>query len=82
MKGKVCPIPDIYPIPRGDLFVIYVLKSCSSISCFINSKWYLPFMKAEEFKSHNLPLSLFSFSQFCLATFSLVLFVEKKNDRV
>ena len=55
VKSKVCPIPDIYPIPTGDLFVIYVLKSCSSISCYINSKWYLPCMKAEKFNSHNLP---------------------------
>ena len=61
---------------------IYVLKSCSSISCFINSKWYLPFMKAEEFKSHNLPLSLFSFSQFVLLHFHLFFLLKKKKGRV
>lgn len=56
MKSKSCSPPYTSPIPKSNLFAIYVLKSCPSVTCFISLKWYLPFRKAKEFKSRNLPL--------------------------
>lgn len=73
MKGKSHSIPDIHPIPgiTYSPFIFGSLVPLTSVSSVLSGNYW----KLRNLNQIIFPLSLFSFCQFCLVTFLLILLV-------